>query len=203
MSRQQIAAGELRIASLLGFSHKHAGSKKYFFADAHITPMGPVSSVYMVRALSFGVYTPELEKSRLTGTQVAIEMGGAGELRGTVWAELRLGKDGYIAFVRAHPGYRTVLSVLDDSPHLRYRKRGSDGICAMTGGGRATGHVRREGRVKPQRLSTRKSIGGHIQVGNALYMGLTTSLNPATPIVNSISNDRGNTNLNLISTQFT
>lgn len=33
------------------------------FVGAHIAPMGPVSSICMVRALSFGVYTPELEKN--------------------------------------------------------------------------------------------------------------------------------------------
>lgn len=128
---------------------------------------------------------PNWRKPRLTGTQVAIEVGCASEFRRTVWTEFRLGKDGYVAFVRAHLGYRTVFSVLDDSSNLRYRNRGSGGICARTGRGRPIGHVRRKGRVKPRRLSTRRSIGGHIQVGNALYMGLTTSWNPATPIVNT------------------
>ena len=111
---------------------------------------------------------------------MAIEMSGAGEFRGTMWTELRLGKDGYISFVRAHLGYRTVLSVLDDSPSLRYNNRGSGGICAMT---RPTGHVGEGSESRPRELSTRKSVGGHIRDGNALYMGLTSSLNPITPIV--------------------
>lgn len=37
MSRQQIAAGELRIAGLLGFSPKHAGSEKHFCRCSHHT----------------------------------------------------------------------------------------------------------------------------------------------------------------------
>lgn len=68
-------------------------------------------------------------------------MGGTGKLRGTLWTKFRLGKDGYIALVRAHLGDSTVLSVLDDSPDLWHRSRGSGGVCAMTGGGRPTDHV--------------------------------------------------------------
>ena len=102
-------------------------------------------------------------------------------------AEFRLGKDGYIPFVRAHLGHRTIFPVLNYSSGLRHRNRGSGGICAMTGRGRPRGHVRKERRV----LSTRESIRGHIQAGNALYMGLTSSSDPATPMVNSICNDRG------------
>ena len=109
-------------------------------------------------------------KTRLTGTQVAIEMSSTCEFRGTMRTEFGLGKDGYISFVRAHLGHCTVFSILDDSPSLRYHYRRSGGICAMTGGGRARGHVGKKGRV----LSTRKSIAGHIQAGNALYMGLWT-----------------------------
>lgn len=113
--------------------------------------------------LSFGVYRG---KSRLTGTHVTVEMRGTGEFRRTMWTELCLGKDGYIALVRAHLGHSTVLSVLDDSPSLRYRNRGSGGICAMTGRGRTTDHV---GERESRESSTRESIEGHIQAGNALY----------------------------------
>jgi hypothetical protein len=117
--------------------------------------MGPVSSVCMVHTLSFGVYVHEQGKSRLTGTHVSIEMSGTGEFRGTMWTELRLGKDGYIAFVRAHLGYRTVLSVLDDSPSLRYRNRGSGGICAMT---RPTSHIGERSESRSRKLSQTMDI---------------------------------------------